>query len=501
MNAFFQKQEVKDRIKEILIKHGAQYIFEDRNWDDFIRFLSSKEASIGDLRFIDHIYESYFQEEDMDLNAAIAELSLFFYKHKSDLGDYFRVKYLSEVGKRLKNNNSLSSFIAFMAIRPKAYDQRIFTISLVNPYTFQTQPLIAIPSELVYSAATCISPTWTPDGKSVLFSSLYRGGDSCGIYKADLLKNRIEYITGAKNRIYQDLRLSPEGGYLAYTYVGEDRYKRVGFMIMKDGRTRRVDIPFVEGLSCRHPIWKNESQLYFQYSKIKGSGSGVMLVDVGNLKVIDDAVAEMHLPSRSNRYVLIIPADKTYLVWRIKDQKTGFETRIEGTLKEKIYGGGIGFNLDNPPSWAPDDEKIVFIRGKDIQGDEEIKSIYIYDAETVEEVRLPIDYALQPTWSPASNIDWNFEPIGMTKIGQRGVGCFIATAACRSDDVSEVIFLCNFRDHYLSKSYWGRTFIRLYYFLSPPIANSIARSERLSRFTRKFFIKPLVRFLRTLLEN
>ncbi len=492
MRSFFQRQEIKNQIKEILIKHGAQYIFEGRDWDSFINFLSDEKTAIGDLRVID---KWYFQdEENMDVESAVTELSQLFYQHRNDLGDFFRVKYLFEVDKKLQNNGK-SSLIAFMTFRGIEADPMTFTIGLLDPYESRIGTLISLPSQS--SSASCISPTWTPDGKSIFFSSFYRGGNGCGIYKINLVERNVAYVIGDERQIFSDLRLSPSGDYLAYSYVGEDSYKQVGCISMKDNKPKKIEMPYSNTYSCRHPVWKNGSQLYIVYGSKKGSGGGVMLVDLEGRKVIDESINEIHLPSRSEKYLLIIPVKNSGTdYWKLKDQNSGKETLIENILRDEPGGSGIGFNLDNPPSWAPDDEKFVVVRGRDIK-DDEVKKLFVYDAKARRDIQLPIDDALKPTWAPSSNFEWNFQPISMTNIGFKKGGCFIASAVYRSELATEVVLLSNFRDRYLSKSLLGRAFIRLYYFVSPSIANLIMKSEALCKITRYFLISPLVGFLTT----
>ena len=48
-------------------------------------------------------------------------------------------------------------------------------------------------------------------------------------------------------------------------------------------------------------------------------------------------------------------------------------------------------------------------------------------------------------------------------------GCYIATSVYGSYDCPEVWVLRRFRDYYLAKSLWGRTFIKVYYQVSPLI--------------------------------
>lgn len=72
-------------------------------------------------------------------------------------------------------------------------------------------------------------------------------------------------------------------------------------------------------------------------------------------------------------------------------------------------------------------------------------------------------------------------------------GCFIATACYGSAHATEVVLLQDYRDRVLVNSLSGRTFIRLYYAVSPPLAAFIARSEALKRVVRTYLVAPIVK--------
>ena len=81
----------------------------------------------------------------------------------------------------------------------------------------------------------------------------------------------------------------------------------------------------------------------------------------------------------------------------------------------------------------------------------------------------------------------------LDSIGSSG-GCYIATAVYGSYDCPEVWTLRRFRDYVLGASWYGQTFIKFYYFVSPAIVKYFGHTNVFQTFWRKRldkFVKKL----------
>ena len=84
---------------------------------------------------------------------------------------------------------------------------------------------------------------------------------------------------------------------------------------------------------------------------------------------------------------------------------------------------------------------------------------------------------------------------------KKSSGCFIATAVYGSPYANEVIVLKDFRDRWLLKYNLGKMFVKLYYLVSPPIANYISRNNSLKNITKIFIVMPLIKFANKIKER
>ncbi|HUT92376.1 MAG TPA: tetratricopeptide repeat protein [Thermoguttaceae bacterium] len=77
-------------------------------------------------------------------------------------------------------------------------------------------------------------------------------------------------------------------------------------------------------------------------------------------------------------------------------------------------------------------------------------------------------------------------------------GCFIATACYGSPQCRELVELRRFRDDYLLRSRVGSLLVRLYYRVSPYLADRIRNRPKIKRLVKQFLIAPILKVIRAL---
>jgi hypothetical protein len=83
--------------------------------------------------------------------------------------------------------------------------------------------------------------------------------------------------------------------------------------------------------------------------------------------------------------------------------------------------------------------------------------------------------------------------IDVNNVKFKSPGCFIASAVYGSPYANEVVILKEFRDNWLLRFRLGKLFVDFYYWISPPIANKIAKSNSLRALTKSTLIVPLIK--------
>lgn len=85
---------------------------------------------------------------------------------------------------------------------------------------------------------------------------------------------------------------------------------------------------------------------------------------------------------------------------------------------------------------------------------------------------------IDPRYSYAINLDSSPSSTSSSE------GCYIATAVYGSYDAPEVMVLRRFRDNVLKKRFWGRIFIKMYYCISPPIAEKLKNANGINQIIK-----------------
>lgn len=137
------------------------------------------------------------------------------------------------------------------------------------------------------------------------------------------------------------------------------------------------------------------------------------------------------------------------------------------------YGKGEGLRHH----WKYSLSKFIFVNGKLIVCEfsgHNMDSGYDYETDTRQK-EFPYDLGIQ------NNIDNILIPLEVKK---KSEGCYIATAIYGSYNAPEVLKLRQFRDKVLSKNLAGRLFIKLYYLISPKIANRLGNTTCISRIVK-----------------
>ena len=81
------------------------------------------------------------------------------------------------------------------------------------------------------------------------------------------------------------------------------------------------------------------------------------------------------------------------------------------------------------------------------------------------------------------------------EVTQNSEGCYIATAVYGGYDMPEVLVLRKFRDKVLKKNFLGRTFIKVYYALSPSMAEKLKYHDKVNKKV-KYLLDKFVEYLR-----
>ena len=245
------------------------------------------------------------------------------------------------------------------------------------------------------------------------------------------------------------------------------------------------------------PVNWLSSRLDGPNGNIYGGGSGVTFTDIG-----DDLWKHEHWPYTVSEW----DPRGTYTYSRISVENEGQLTSDEW--------GPISFNVTRTTSpkiishapESPVDDHIGANRTFEITINQTVNvSWQINGTEVQTDTSVT---AASYTNTSAVNGSWNVSAIVTNANGTNmqtwtwtvTSPCFIATAAYGTALHEDINVLRDFRDEYLMPNPAGRTFVKIYYSSSPPLADVIRENEGLRTAVREGLVKPLVAITRRVVE-
>ena len=214
------------------------------------------------------------------------------------------------------------------------------------------------------------SPSWSPDGKHIAFTSTrnptfgIRGPDF-EIYVMDADGTNRQDLT---DNLHQetDPTWSPDGKHIAYTST-IDRNQEIYLMDVDGGNQRRLTNSGEVHIHNWHPTWSPDSEsIAFTSNRDGNLEIYVMDVDGGNQRrLTNSGDIRIHNSKPS---------------WSPDGRRIAFTSNRDGNLKIYVMNtdGGQQRNCtkDMPgddPSWSPDGKRIIFVSERD--GNKEIYTI------------------------------------------------------------------------------------------------------------------------------
>lgn len=154
-------------------------------------------------------------------------------------------------------------------------------------------------------------------------------------------------------------------------------------------------------------------------------------------------------------------------------------------LRMRYYSPSSGSNTRDFDPYAIDMHNgMQFVVGYDSRHEE----IRYFRPKRIQWVEETSDYFQPPS-------DFNADEFLAANVDYGKSKCFIATAAYGTPHAQEIDLLRSFRDDVLLQSIFGTLFVRVYYRLSPPIAEWISRKDWRQKLVRKTVIDPLLRLV------
>ena len=262
---------------------------------------------------------------------------------------------------------------------------------------------------------------------------------------------------------------------------------------------------------------------------------GLAIIDTATDQVIDTIEPPVGMGPNSKFAMLVITPDETYVYWATSPASVnvveiasnqvvktisdlGLEAQNQLGYPRGINPSDIGFTSDGSRGYIPcgDSFYVVVI---DVATGAILDHIIDIGIEPVAIVITPddkfayvtnresesisvIDLATNSVAASISTREYSegTETAPEVGEGEAGGGCFIATACYGSGLSQEVKVLSRFRDRYLERSSLGRSFVKIYYRVSPPVAEFISDKPFLKLLV-KIQLKPWVKIAGLVMDD
>ena len=234
-----------------------------------------------------------------------------------------------------------------------------------------------------------IQPRFSPDGKSIAFTSDIAGGDN--IWVLDLTSNEARQITFEKFRLLNSPSWHPDGQYLAARkHFTTSRSLGTGEIWLYDVHGSKADagVPIIERANpalqkeLGEPIFAPDGQsLYFTLDSTPGNTFvyhqdtnqevfQIRQVDLqtGEIKTVADGPggAVRPTPSPNGRYLAYIKRVRAVSRLFLKDLVSGSETLLVATMDQDMQETWAVHGLYPTMAWTPDSRQIVYWAGGQI---------------------------------------------------------------------------------------------------------------------------------------
>lgn len=273
-------------------------------------------------------------------------------------------------------------------------DYDIFEIMMMNSDGTDVQ-------NISKNNADDMDPTWSPDGKQIVFASNLEDRLSMNtqLYVMNADGSDLEQMTKDVGSSRYPA-WSPDGKLIAYSYAASPTQAEIYLMNPDGSELKRL----TDGSSMnRSPAWSPDGKK-IAYSSAKW--------DEKQKKFINDDIYIMNADGSSQRKMTTSPADDYSPVWSPDGKKIAFTSERRGNAD--IFIMNVSTIMvqqltpnspadDENPSWSPDGKMILFNSDRDNSGGE----IYLMDANGQNVVRLTNStqhhMTWRPVWSPICN--------------------------------------------------------------------------------------------------